>query len=210
MNLPSQTPYPWTVISSEVTYEDQWIKLRSDACVTPDGTVIAPFHVLEYPDWVNVVPVLPDGKLLLVREYRHGQGKVLLGLVSGGLADADRELPDPLAAAAKRELLEEVGCSASDLHRVLVSYPNAANHSNSVTTFVASGLDFSHSTCFDPGEDIEVETMGFVQLMDDIIEGRVTMQSMHVAAIFSLARWLEVNEDLGPDLQMLRSALRGD
>ena len=51
---------PWRVIASTATFEDPWLKVRSDTCVRADGHRITPYHVLEYPDWVNVVTLTPS------------------------------------------------------------------------------------------------------------------------------------------------------
>ena len=53
---------PWTVLSSATTYEDRWLKLRSDHCVSADGRDISPFHVIERSDWVNVVALTHAGQ----------------------------------------------------------------------------------------------------------------------------------------------------
>ncbi|MGO7427225.1 NUDIX hydrolase, partial [Rhizobium ruizarguesonis] len=121
---------PWSVTASRITYEDRWIRVRSDDCVTADGTVIAPFHVLDYPDWINVIPLMPDGRVLLTREYRHGRGEIVAGLVAGGVEPGDSKTGDAAMTAARRELREETGYEASTFVKLLTSYPNAANHSN--------------------------------------------------------------------------------
>ena len=84
---------PWVVEDSRITYADRWLKVRTDRCVSPSGPVIDPFHVLEYPAWVNVVALTPDGEIVLVRQYRHGVQQILLELPAvGRLADRFRLL----------------------------------------------------------------------------------------------------------------------
>ena len=141
---------PWSVTASRITYEDRWIRLRSDDCLTADGTVVAPFHVLDYPDWINVVPLMPDGRVLLTREYRHGRNEIVLGLVGGGVEPSDIEAGDAAMAAARRELREETGYEASTFVKLLASYPNASSHSNMVTSWLALGLSRAGSECIKP------------------------------------------------------------
>ena len=76
-------PEPWQVVSSVLTYEVRWLTVRSDNCVTAEGKHIAPCHVLEYPDCVNVVALTPDFEIVLARQYRHGVGHVLTELPGG-------------------------------------------------------------------------------------------------------------------------------
>ena len=66
----------WTVLHSKVAFADPWLRVRSDHVRTADGDVFGPFHVIEYPDWVTIVPLTRDGhRLLTVREYRHGSAR---------------------------------------------------------------------------------------------------------------------------------------
>jgi 8-oxo-dGTP pyrophosphatase MutT (NUDIX family) len=55
--------------------------------MTPSGVAIAPFYLLEYPDWVHVIAIDTDDHVLLVRQYRHGYGGPNLEL-PGGVVDA--------------------------------------------------------------------------------------------------------------------------
>ncbi len=59
---------PWTVLDSAITFADPWLRVRSDQVRTVAGDVFGPYHVIEAPDWVTVVPLTRDGTLLLVRE----------------------------------------------------------------------------------------------------------------------------------------------
>ncbi|WP_427144675.1 NUDIX hydrolase [Rhizobium pisi] len=185
---------PWSVTASRITYEDRWIRLRSDDCLTADGTVVAPFHVLDYPDWINVVPLMPDGRVLLTREYRHGRNEIVLGLVGGGVEPSDIEAGDAAMAAARRELREETGYEASTFVKLLASYPNASSHSNMVTSWPALGLSRAGEPCFDPGEKVELLFTDLAVILDDIKSGTVIMQSMHVAALYAAESWLRTRD----------------
>ncbi|RFC00629.1 DNA mismatch repair protein MutT [Rhizobium leguminosarum bv. trifolii] len=181
---------PWSVTASRITYEDRWIRLRSDDCLTADGIVVAPFHVLDYPDWINVVPVMPDGRVLLTREYRHGRGEIIHGLVAGGVERDDSGSGDAAMAAARRELREETGYEASTFVKLLTSYPNAASHSNAVTSWLALGLSRAGEPRFDLGEKVELLFADLAAILGDLQSGAVVMQSMHVAALYAAESWL--------------------
>ncbi|ASR08159.1 MULTISPECIES: NUDIX hydrolase [Rhizobium] len=181
---------PWSVTASRITYEDRWIRVRSDDCITADGIVVAPFHVLDYPDWINVIPVMPDGRVLLTREYRHGRGEIVLGLVAGSLEPGDSKTGDAAMAAAERELREETGYQASTFVKLLTSYPNAASHSNMVTSWLALGLSRAGEPSFDPGEKVELLFADLAAILGELQSGAVIMQSMHVAALYAAESWL--------------------
>ena len=51
---------PWRVVGSRISFEDRWLKVRTDRCVDRSGRIIDPYHVLEFPSWINVVPVTKD------------------------------------------------------------------------------------------------------------------------------------------------------
>ncbi|MUG95543.1 hypothetical protein F7734_25545 [Scytonema sp. UIC 10036] len=63
---------PWQVIGSTISYEDRWLKIQSDRCLTKTGKFIEPYHVLHYPTWVNVVALTANAEIILLSQYRHG------------------------------------------------------------------------------------------------------------------------------------------
>ena len=140
----------WRVTGSRVVHEDRWVRLRADDCVTPEGAVIAPFYVMDYPDWVHVVAFDAADNVLMIRQYRHGLGDLSIELPAGAM---DPEEADPLAAAA-RELLEETGCAG-----VLSLYgslsPNPASHTNRMHTVIARDVVRVAAPVDDPSERIE-------------------------------------------------------
>ena len=73
----------WQVRRSRYVLEDRWIRVRADDCVTPRGTEISPFYVLEYRDFAQVVATDEEDRVVLVRLYRHGRGEVSLELPGG-------------------------------------------------------------------------------------------------------------------------------
>ncbi len=179
----------WTVTSSEITFQDRWLTVRSDWCLTPRGAQIGPYHVVRYPNWVNVVAVTPAGDLVLAREYRHGAGEVVLGLPSGAIDAADGDEAEAAAhRAANRELMEETGYAAGLLERILGAWPNPANQDNRATSFLALDLVAGGEIKPDLGEEIEVELHSFASVLRDLASGDLDMQAMHIAALWAAAR----------------------
>ena len=86
----------WRLLGSEILHDAGILRLRRDA-YEHRGRETHPFYVLEAPDWTNVVPVTPDGRVVLVRQYRHGIREATLE-VPGGSVDRDE---DPAEAAAR-------------------------------------------------------------------------------------------------------------
>lgn len=91
--------------------------------------------VVRAPDWINVIPLLDDGRVVLIRQWRYGIAAPTLE-IPGGLVDSG----ESAAAAAARELEEETGYRAQRWERLGVTHPNPAFLSNRLTTFLATGL----------------------------------------------------------------------
>src|SRR5262249_61735154 len=76
-------PQAWEVLGSAYLSRKPWLTLRQDRVRLPGGAVIGEYFVLEYPAWVNVVAVTSEGRVVLVRQYRHGLGRVGIELAAG-------------------------------------------------------------------------------------------------------------------------------
>ncbi len=144
--------------------------LRADTCQREDGLVIDPYYVMETQDFVHTLPVLEDGRIVLVRQYRHAAG--MFGLeFPGGILD---EGEDPLAGA-RRELSE-----------VAVFYPNPARQTNRFHGFLGEGVTLDGTTNFDPNEKMERHLLTVAEIDQAIADGSFH-QATHIAA-FLMAR----------------------
>ena len=181
---------PWTVLDSQLSFADPWLRVRSDRVRTAEGDVFGPYHVIEYPDWVTIVPLVEGSfRLLLVREYRHGVGAILAGL-PGGLVDlADGQVPQRAAeTAARRELREETGYAGGHLEHLATLHPNPSNQSNTAYCYLASGL--SRDTASSPGgvgEAQEVLEADFVETLRAVRDGQLPCHAIHAAALWGAA-----------------------
>ena len=100
----------WKVLKSEYVFKDRWFIARADSCKLPDGRIIEPYYVLEFPNWCNVVLVTEDEKIVFVRQYRHAIQQTTLEL-PGGVIDSN-ENPE---TAAIREVQEETGYQITNI-----------------------------------------------------------------------------------------------
>jgi 8-oxo-dGTP pyrophosphatase MutT (NUDIX family) len=103
---------PWQVLDTRYSYRDRWLALRSDTVRVPNGTILSPYHTIEFPEWICAVALTPDHHIVLIEEYRHGVGRLSIELPCG-TPDHDGE---DLLAAMQRELLEETGYAADEWH----------------------------------------------------------------------------------------------
>ena len=193
----AQTPVrPWRVERQRYLYRDRWLTHRADRCVTERGEVLDPFHVFEFTDWVNVIALTADRRVLLVDEYRHGVGEMVRGSPSG---DIETDETDQATAAA-RELLEETGHRAEQMWPVAESFANAASQTNRVWSFLAINCRPVGDTRFDPGENIAL-----ADCLRDLHAGRLRMQMTHLLSLFAAESFLRGGGD--PSLVEIRLAL---
>ncbi len=92
-------------------------------------------EVVEHQGSVVVLPVLSDGRVLLVRQYRYAVGDFLWELVAGGIEPGESPLQ-----AAQRELREESGYEARRFSRLLTFYPTPGFATEEMYLYLATGL----------------------------------------------------------------------
>jgi ADP-ribose pyrophosphatase len=106
------------ILESKTLFRGRVVELKVERVVEPGG-VETTREVVCHPGSVVVVPHLPDGRLILVRQYRHAVQESLWELVAGGMEHG--ETP---RQSARRELLEETGYHARLLKPLLEFYPS--------------------------------------------------------------------------------------
>lgn len=103
---------PWRTLTREIVLEmGNFLTVERHRVQLPDGQIIPDWSWVITPDFVNIVPVTPEGRILCFRQTKYAAQGVSLALVGGYLEDAE----DPLAAG-QRELLEETGYAAPEWH----------------------------------------------------------------------------------------------
>lgn len=168
----------WNVRRSRHVFQDRWVSLRADDCVTPSGVEVAPFYVLEYPDWVHVVALDAEDHVLLVQQYRHGFGGVTLEL-PGGVMDAADDSP---VTTAMRELAEETGYTAGSCRLLASLSPNPATHTNRVHVVLAQPALFAGPATPEPNETITVIRLPADEAFRSAVAGEM-VHAQHVGLL---------------------------
>lgn len=122
------------MLKSKVVYKGRIFGVRQDRVVEPGGVVVTR-DVVAHDGSVVLLPVFPDGRVLLVRQYRHAVGRFLWELVAGRIEPGEK-----LLAAARRELLEETGYSAERYRKLLDVFPTPGFVSERMAVYAAEGL----------------------------------------------------------------------
>lgn len=145
--------------------------------MTGHGANIDEFHVLEVPKWACVCCIDESGRLVLIRQYRHGIGRVTLELPAGVIESSETPLE-----GAQRELLEETGYTSDDWTALPTLAPEPARHTNHAHCFVARRARRTGKQNLDEVEDLVVELFPVSDLMHCIETGEIT-HAVHVAAL---------------------------
>ena len=143
--------------------------------------IVHRFFVLESPDWVNVIPLTPEGNVIMIRQYRHGTEDVTLE-IPGGMVDATDG--DPSVSAA-RELREETGYDVEEIIHLGSAAPNPAFLNNRCHSYLALGVRPVHEVALDGAEDIAFEEVPLAAIPDLMRDGAIT-HSLTITAFYYL------------------------
>lgn len=121
-DLTGNRPVSWTVLHSETILDrPPFLRLRQERVEIRPGQVIEDFYKVDLPEFALVIPFLDNGKVQLIRQYKHGAGREVLGFPAGFIDPGETA-----ETAARRELLEETGLQADRL-RSLGSFVDNGN-----------------------------------------------------------------------------------
>lgn len=173
----------WKTLSTEELAKFGYFRLRSDRCELPDGRIMPRYFTIEFSDWVNVIPVTKEKKIVLIHQYRHSVGELTIEVPGGSTNPKQKE---DNQAAAIRELEEETGYTAKSMEYVGFHHPNPALISNKMHTYIAWDCEKTKPLKLDPYEDIESFEVSVTELEDLIDKGKITHSI--ILASFLLAR----------------------
>jgi ADP-ribose pyrophosphatase len=162
---------PAELLSSRTAYTGRIFDVTVDRVRLPHGRE-ADLEVVRHKGSIVLIPMIDDGRVLLVRQYRHAVGRFLWELPAGSLESGE----DP-AEGARRECHEELGLIADELVRLQTFYPTPGFCTETMTFFRASRLrepraddPMAHQ---DEDEDIEVRSFTIAELRMLIASGDI-------------------------------------
>jgi len=126
---------PWTRLDRQVEFSAGPIReIARETVLLPDGRIIPDFYTARMGDYALVYAVTDEGRILVLRQYKHGVGRVCLTF-PGGYISAGEDA----AVAAERELLEETGYRGSSLTALGAFVTNANQGCNTAHLFRVDG-----------------------------------------------------------------------
>jgi ADP-ribose pyrophosphatase len=175
----------------DYAFADRWVRLRRTA-----GRPI-----VELADWVDVIAVTPDGRVVLVDQYRHGVGRARTEFPAGTIDSGEAPLD-----AARRELLEETGYAGAYWREIGAAAVYPAVQTNRIHCFLALDTYRAAEPAPDASEVIRVREVPFADLLAQVGGGQLELPALQQADLFWLLAFLRRSTD--PRLARLRSAAR--
>lgn len=175
----------WKVLESKKLFDEPWFSVRKEICEMPNGKKHSAYYILEYPDWATALALTEDGKVIMVKQYRHGIGEISTEL-PGGVIDKGETAADAIA----RELKEETGYEFESIEPIGKVAPNPATSTNYMHMFLAKGGRKVAEQKLDDTEDVEVMLCSMEELKQLLKQNKI-IQSLHITTIFYALAELE-------------------
>ncbi len=184
-NLNQSNHNPWTTLSSEVKYDNPWIKVQEDQVINPAGKpgIYGKVHFKNIA--IGIIPVDDQLNTWLVGQFRY-----VLDEWSWEIPEGGGPLLTDLLSSAKRELKEETGLTANRWTQI-----QRVHLSNSVCDeegfiFLAEDLMEGDKETEDTEADMKVWKLPFAEALNMVLDGRIT-DGLSVMGILNLARRLK-------------------
>jgi ADP-ribose pyrophosphatase len=171
------------ILKSEILYEGKVFSLRREMVIEPGGVQVER-DIIEHPGSVVVLPIFKDGRILLIRQYRHSVAEFLWELVAGR-----KEPNETPVAAARRELAEETGYSAKRLRKLMRIAPTPGFVTEWMWIFAAEELTEGSAR---PEEDEKITPRIFtLKQAEKMIERGTLRDAKSICGILYYLRFLK-------------------
>ena len=177
-----------TKISSENVFDGHLLHVFKDEIVLPNGNK-STREWIKHPGASSVIPLLPDGQIILVKQYRYPVAQVTLEVPAGKL---DFKGEDPLECAI-RELSEETGYTAGKIWK-LTTIATTVGFSNEVIHLYAATDLKSGKQHTDDDEFINVVKMPLADAVKLVEDGTI-LDCKTIISILMLEKYLETNKN---------------
>ena len=189
---------PWRLLHSIYAFSDRWLTLRHDTVRLPSGSTLAPYHVIEAADWVNVIAVSQAGCILLIEQYRHAVGHTMLEIPAGHV-EPD-ETPE---TAARRELQEETGYGGGTWHALGALHPAASRFTNQVHSFLALGVAKVAAPVQEETENLHLHEIPWTEFVAGLRDGTMRLPEANQMSSLLLVHLMAGSSD-DPEIRRLK------
>jgi ADP-ribose pyrophosphatase len=168
-------------IESSTVYQGHFLSLRRDLVRLPDGGEAAREYVV-HPGAVMIVAILPDGRLVMERQYRYPVRQTMIEFPAGKLDAGEGGL-----ACAQRELWEETGYRAARWAKAGIMHPVIGYATEFIEIWFATDLTLGERH-LDEGEFLDVFVANLQELEDWMRDGQLT-DAKTVVGMMWLQQW---------------------
>jgi ADP-ribose pyrophosphatase len=170
------------VLSSEMIYQGPVFGLRRDEVIEPTG-LRTRREVVTHPGSVVVLPVLPDGRIVMIEQYRHATKQYLWELVAGRMEPG--ETPEEGGA---RELAEETGYRAKKIKVFLDVFPTPGFLEEKMFLLLATGCEPGQAS---PEDDEKIVSAIYSRTkLEQMIHARKIHDAKSLAGLLYYFRFL--------------------
>lgn len=155
-------------LSSKTVYDGTFLKVQKDEVQLPDGKTTIREYIV-HPGAAMIVPVLPNGKLLMIRQFRYPLKRVFIEFPAGKTDAGEDSLQ-----TAKRELEEETGCEAKIWRLMTTIHPVIGYADEKIDLFLAQDIVRQRKNHLDPEEFLELVEYSLPEAMDLMKKGQIT------------------------------------
>lgn len=165
-----------TLYSKQV-YKGRFLKVEQDQVQAPDGKIYVREYIL-HPGAAMMIPLLPNGNVVMIHQYRHAVKQVFLEFPAG-----KRDHNENTIVTAQRELKEETGYEAKDWKFLTTIHPVIGYSNEHIDLYLAKDLTLAERQ-LDHGEFIDVLEVSPKDLMRYVQEGKVSDVKTQIGAFW--------------------------
>jgi 8-oxo-dGTP pyrophosphatase MutT (NUDIX family) len=167
-NKVDENKNPWKTLTNKTVYENPWIKVEHRDVLTPAGTD-GIYGIVHFKNRaVGVIPLDENRNTWLVGQYRYALSEYSWEIPEGGAP-----IEESMLEAAKRELKEETGITATKWTKVLDFATSNSVTDEKGVCYVAQGLTFG-ALELEETEDIVVRKLPFSEAVEMVMTGKIT------------------------------------
>ena len=153
-------------VRSRLLHRGRHFSFYQDEVELPEGRRTVR-DIVRHPGAVAILPVLPDGRIVLVKQYRYAAGRKLLEIPAGTLEPGEQPLE-----CARRELREETGYEAGEMVNLLSCFMAPGYSSEAIQFFIARSLR-EVGKDLEPDEEIEIERLTLEEAVNKVEENAI-------------------------------------